>query len=54
MTEPLNEPPTTPRAPNAGVVRGRTGRGAAAAAVAAAAVTLVGVVLLAIGVQGGF
>ena len=54
MTEPLNEPPTTPRAPNAGVVRGRTGRGATIAALASGAATVVAVILLAIGVQGGF
>jgi hypothetical protein len=41
-------------APNFGVVRGRTGRGAALAALVSAAVTIVGVVLLAVAVQGGF
>jgi hypothetical protein len=54
VTEPLNEPPTTPRTPNAGVVRGRIGRGAALAALLSGAVTIVAVVLLAVGVQGGF
>jgi hypothetical protein len=54
MTEPLNEPPTAPRSPNFGVVRGRTGRGASLAALLAGAVTILAVVLLAIGVQGGF
>jgi hypothetical protein len=54
MTEPLNEPPTAPRSPNSGVVRGRTGRGAGLAALLAGGLTIVAVVLLAIGVQGGF
>jgi hypothetical protein len=54
MTEPLNEPPIAPRSPNAGVVRGRTGRGATLAAVIAGSVTIVAVVLLAVGIQGGF
>jgi hypothetical protein len=54
MTEPLNEPPAAPQAPNSGVVRGRTGRGAALAAVIAGGLTVVAVVLLAVGVQGGF
>jgi len=54
MTEPLNEPPTTPRSPNSGVVRGRTGRGTTLAALLSGGVTVIGVVLLAIGVQGGF
>jgi hypothetical protein len=54
MTEPLNEPPTAPQSPNSGVVRGRTGRGAALAAALAGGLTVVAVVLLAVAVQGGF
>jgi hypothetical protein len=54
MTEPLNEPPTAPRSPNFGVVRGRTGRGALLAALLAGGVSIIAVVLLAIGIQGGF
>jgi hypothetical protein len=54
MTEPRGEPPTAPHSPNFGVVRGRTGRGATLAALLAGGLTIVAVVLLAIGVQGGF